>query len=90
MNHAGHHAFLDQIPPFGSYMGRMEPSPPRMFPSLPPFQKDIVGRSHEERSAFAHAIHGPGVPPHGLERMPPAPWASQVSCLFPPASHAAL
>jgi len=86
MNHAGHPAFIDQMPPFSTYMGRMESSAPRMFPNLPPFQKDIIGHYYEERSAFAHAMHGPGVPPFGLERMPPVPWASQVSCLFTLAS----
>lgn len=81
MNHAGRPTFFDQMPPFGTYIGRREPSPPRMFPNLPPFQNDLVGRPHEERAAFAHAIHGPGAP-HGLERMPPTPWGPQVSGYF--------
>lgn len=81
MDHAGHPPFFDQKPPFGAFMGRREPSPPRMFPNLPPFQKDIVGHPHDERSAFAHAIYGPGNP-HGLDRIPPGPWALQVSFLF--------
>lgn len=76
MNHAGHPTFLDQMPPFGTYMGRREPSSPRMFPNLPPF-----GRRHDEQPAFAHVIHGPGVP-HGLERIPPVPWGTQVRSLL--------
>ncbi|KAJ6807334.1 KH domain-containing protein HEN4-like [Iris pallida] len=73
MNHAGHPAFVDQMPPFGPFMGRREPSPPRMFANLPPFQREIGGRLHDERSAFVHALHSSGVP-HGAERLPPAPW----------------
>lgn len=77
MDHAGHPAFFDRMPPFASFMGRREFSPPRMFPNLPPFQKDIIVHPHEERPAFAHPMHGPGVPPHGPERIPPAAWGPQ-------------
>ncbi|KAI0503454.1 hypothetical protein KFK09_014388 [Dendrobium nobile] len=77
LNHPAHPAFLDQMPPFGSYMGRREPSPPRLYGGIPPFQKDAGPRAHEERSAFAHSIHGSGVSPLGSERAPPAPWAPQ-------------
>ncbi|KAG1335013.1 KH domain-containing protein HEN4 [Cocos nucifera] len=70
----GHPAFVEQIPPFGPYMGRRESSPPRLYSNLPSFQKDSVGRPYEERSAFPHAFHGSGFPP-SLERG--APWAPQ-------------
>ncbi|XP_020582267.1 KH domain-containing protein HEN4-like [Phalaenopsis equestris] len=76
LNRSTHPAFLDQMPPFGSYMGR-EPSPPRLYGGLPPFQKDVGARAHEDRSAFAHPIHGSGVSPLGAERVPPAPWTPQ-------------
>lgn len=81
LNHPPRPAFLDQMPPFGSYMGR-DPSPPRLYGGLPPFQKDIGARAHEERSAFAHPIHGSGVSPLGADRVPPAPWAPQVTRYF--------
>ncbi|THU49898.1 hypothetical protein C4D60_Mb06t14400 [Musa balbisiana] len=68
-------AFIEQLPPYGMYMGRRESSPSRLYPNLPPFQKDPVGRLFEERSAFAHPVHGLGIPPLGIER--PAPWLPQ-------------
>ncbi|KAG0467838.1 hypothetical protein HPP92_017166 [Vanilla planifolia] len=67
-----HPPFFDQMPPFGSYGGRREPTPPRLYGGLPPFQKDA--RAHEGRAAFPHGIHGSGVPSLGVERVPPAPW----------------
>ncbi|URE08249.1 KH domain [Musa troglodytarum] len=68
-------AFIEQLPPYGLYMGRRESSPSRLYPNLPPFQKDPVGRLFEERSAFPHPVHGLGIPPLGIER--PAPWLPQ-------------
>ncbi|KAJ6796438.1 KH domain-containing protein HEN4-like [Iris pallida] len=70
MSHAGHPAFVDQMSPFGPFMGRRELSPPRMFANLSPFQREIGGHLHDERSAFVHALHNSGVP-HGAERLPP-------------------
>ncbi|RWW84858.1 hypothetical protein BHE74_00006510 [Ensete ventricosum] len=67
-------AFVEQLPPYGLYMGRRESSPPRLYPNMPPFQKDHVGRPFEERSVFAHPVHGSGIP-LGIER--PAPWPPQ-------------
>lgn len=69
MNQSAHP--LDQMPPFGPYVGRRESSPPRMYSNLPPFPNDPIGRPHEERP-FPHI---PGAPL--FERMPPAPWAPQ-------------
>ncbi|XP_058069594.1 RNA-binding KH domain-containing protein RCF3-like isoform X2 [Magnolia sinica] len=83
MNHLPHLDFPDQLPPpFAPYMGRRDPSPPRIYPGLgPSFHKfDVVGGfpPRDERSAFAHGIHKPGFPPHSSERMPSsAPWAPQ-------------
>ncbi|RZR71058.1 hypothetical protein BHM03_00003264 [Ensete ventricosum] len=68
-------AFVEQLPPYGLYMGRRESSPPRLYPNMPPFQKDHVGRPFEERSVFAHPVHGSGIP-LGIER--PAPWPPQA------------
>ncbi|WOL02206.1 KH domain-containing protein HEN4 [Canna indica] len=70
-----HPAFVDQLPPYGLYMGRRESSPSRLYPNLPPFHKDPVGRSFEERAAFPHPVHGTGISPLGVER--PAPWFAQ-------------
>ncbi|CAL9179147.1 unnamed protein product [Musa hybrid cultivar] len=67
-------AFVEQLPPYGLYMGRRESSPPRLHPYLPPFQKDPVGHPFEERSVFAHPVHGSGIP-LGVER--PASWPPQ-------------
>ncbi|XP_072994603.1 RNA-binding KH domain-containing protein RCF3-like isoform X1 [Typha latifolia] len=68
-----HPFFGEQVPPFGPYIGRQD-SPPRLFSHFPSFPKDSLGRPFEERSAFAHPMHGSGVP-HGMERM--APWGPQ-------------
>ncbi|XP_008783181.2 RNA-binding KH domain-containing protein RCF3-like [Phoenix dactylifera] len=70
----GYPTFVEQIPPFGPYMGRRESSPPRLFSNLPSFPKDSVGRPYDERSAFPPAFYGSGLPP-SLERG--APWGPQ-------------
>ena len=88
MNHPSNHAFPDQGPPFPSYMGRRELSPPGMYSGLgPSFHKFNAGmppmhggfHPHDDRSPFMHNIHRPGFPPHLSERLPPAaPWRPQV------------
>ncbi|KAJ4964783.1 hypothetical protein NE237_016632 [Protea cynaroides] len=83
INHPAHPAFLEQIPPFPSYVGRQEFSPRGMFPNLgSSFHKfEPVGGfpPHDERSAFVRNIHRPGIPPHSLERLPSsAPWGPQA------------
>ncbi|XP_008807925.2 KH domain-containing protein HEN4-like [Phoenix dactylifera] len=70
---SAHPAFVEQILPFGPFMGRRD-SPPSWYSNLPSFQKDSVGRPYDERSAFAHTFHGTSLPP-SLERA--APWAPQ-------------
>lgn len=87
MNHPSNHAFPDQGPPFPSYMGRRELSPPGMFSNLgPSFHKFNAGmppmhggfHPHNDRPPFMHNIHRPGFPPHLSERFPPAaPWGPQ-------------
>ncbi|WOH02739.1 hypothetical protein DCAR_0522128 [Daucus carota subsp. sativus] len=87
MNHPSNHAFPDQGPPFPSYMGRRELSPPGMYSGLgPSFHKFNAGmppmhggfHPHDDRSPFMHNIHRPGFPPHLSERLPPAaPWRPQ-------------
>ncbi|XP_042508732.1 KH domain-containing protein HEN4-like [Macadamia integrifolia] len=89
INHPSHPAFPDQAPSFPSYVGRRELSPSGMFPNLgPSFHKfEHVGglphhgriHPHDERSAFVHSIHRPGIPPHSSERLPSsAPWGPQA------------
>ncbi|KAM0951582.1 putative K domain-containing protein [Dioscorea sansibarensis] len=77
-NQIGHPPFTDQLPPFGSYMGRRESPPPRMLHNLPPpfLNYDSVGRPHEDRPPFG-PMHGPGMAPHNFERFLPPPWAPQ-------------
>ncbi|XP_074572838.1 uncharacterized protein LOC141829292 isoform X2 [Curcuma longa] len=70
-----HRSFVEQIPPYGLHIGRRESSPSRLNSNLPPFQKELVGRPFEERAAFAHRMHGSGIPPLGVER--PGPWLPQ-------------
>lgn len=82
MSHLPRPAFPDQAPPFVPYMGRRDASPPRMYHNLgSSFHKfEPVGGfpPHDERSAFLHGVHRPGIPPHGYDRMPPsAPWGPQ-------------
>ncbi|KAA8538242.1 hypothetical protein F0562_027935 [Nyssa sinensis] len=80
-------AFLDQVPPFSSYVGRRELSPLGMYSNLDPsFHKlDTVGGLpppggfHVDRPPFMHNIHGPGIPLHISERKPSsAPWGPQA------------
>eukprot|EP00262_Sarcandra_glabra_P003815 TRINITY_DN1462_c0_g1_i1.p1 TRINITY_DN1462_c0_g1~~TRINITY_DN1462_c0_g1_i1.p1 ORF type:complete len:702 (-),score=150.80 TRINITY_DN1462_c0_g1_i1:493-2598(-) len=83
INHLPRPGFSDQGPPHAPFMGRRETSsPPGMYSNLgPSFQKfDSVGGlpPYDDRSAFAHNIHKPGVPPHGFEnRASSAPWIPQ-------------
>lgn len=82
-NQIGRPPFNDQLPPFGSYMGRRESPPPRMLHNLPPpfLNYDSVGRPHEDRPPFG-PMHGPGMAPHNFERFLPPPWAPQVCKSF--------
>lgn len=87
MGHLPRPAFPDQAPPFVPYMGRRDASPPRMYHNLgSSFHKfEPVGGfpPHDERSAFLHGVHRPGIPPHGYDRMPSsAPWGPQVCVCF--------
>lgn len=78
-------AFVDQVHPFPSYMGRRELSPPGMYPNLgPSFHKfDAVGgppphggfHLHDDRSSFMHNVHRLGAPPYMSDRKP---WGPQV------------
>ncbi|KAJ0980378.1 hypothetical protein J5N97_008633 [Dioscorea zingiberensis] len=78
MNQIGRPPFVDRIPPFGSYMGRRESSPPRLLHNLPPsfHNYDSMGRPHEDRPGFG-PMHGPGMAPHNFDRFLPPPWAPQ-------------
>lgn len=89
MVHHPNPAFMEQMPPFPSYMGRREFSPPGTFSNRgPPFNnfdgpggRPPVGgfHPHDDRPHFAHDFPRPGIPPHMSERMPPgAPWGTQV------------
>ncbi|XP_043709304.1 KH domain-containing protein HEN4-like [Telopea speciosissima] len=87
IHHLSHPAFPDQVPSFPSYVGRRELSPqvPNLGPSFHKFEH--VGglpphgriHPHDERSAFVHNIHRPGIPPHSSERLPSsASWGAQA------------
>lgn len=84
MNHPLNPTFLDHVPPFPSYVGRREHSPPGMYsnfgPSFPKF--DVGGpprhagfHPHDDRSLFMHEVRRPGLAPHIPERKP---WGAQV------------
>ncbi|KAK9983100.1 hypothetical protein SO802_032625 [Lithocarpus litseifolius] len=85
INYPSNPAFLDQVPPFPSYMGRRELSPPGMYSNLgPSFHKfDAVGgppphggfHPHDDRSPFMHNIHRLGAAPHLLSER--KPWGPQ-------------
>lgn len=85
INYSSNPAFLDQVSPFPSYMGRRELSPPGMYSNLgPSFHKfDAAGGPpphggflpHDDRSPFMHNIHRLGAPPFLSERKP---WGPQV------------
>ena len=94
INYPSNPAFLDQVPPFPSYMGRRELSPPGMYSNLgPSFHKfDAVGgppphggfHPHDDRSPFMHNIHRLGAAPHLLsERKPWGPQVLNYCDLFP-------
>lgn len=85
-------AFLEQMPPFPSYMGRREFSPSRTFSNRGPSFNKFDGpgslppgggfHPHDDHPPFAHDFPRPGIPPHISERMSSAaPWGSQVSNL---------
>ncbi|OMO57491.1 hypothetical protein COLO4_35360 [Corchorus olitorius] len=78
INHPSNPAFLDQVPPFSSFMGRREFSPPG---GLGPYHHfDAFGgppprggfHPHDDPS-FIRNIHRPGMPPHISERRPWGP-----------------
>ncbi|XVE95106.1 hypothetical protein REPUB_Repub02eG0068100 [Reevesia pubescens] len=78
INHPQNPAFLDQVPPFPSFIGRREFSPP----GLGPFHHfDAFGgppphggfHPHDD-PLFMRNIHRPGMPPHISERKP---WGTQ-------------
>ncbi|KAJ0085305.1 hypothetical protein Patl1_08747 [Pistacia atlantica] len=85
MNHPLNPAFLDHVPPFPSYVGRREHSPPGMYSNFgPSFHKfNVVGgppphggfHPHDDRSLFMHHVRRPGMAPHIPERKP---WGAQV------------
>ncbi|KAG6402617.1 hypothetical protein SASPL_134819 [Salvia splendens] len=88
MVHHPNPAFMEQMPPFPSYVGRREFSPPGTFSNRgPPFNnfdgpggRPPVGgfHPHDDRPHFAHDFPRSGIPPHMSERMPPgAPWGTQ-------------
>lgn len=83
--------FMDQGPPFPSFMGRRELSPPGLYPNFGPFSKfDAAGgpparggfHFPDDRSLLMHHLHRPGMAPHMSERKP---WVLQVltvDCIF--------
>ncbi|KAG8377422.1 hypothetical protein BUALT_Bualt08G0031300 [Buddleja alternifolia] len=78
MDHPPNPAFMEQVPPFPSYMGRREFSPPGMYPNRgPPFNK-FDGppgggfHPHDDHPPFAHDFPrpwGPQGPTEGAGRM---------------------
>ncbi|XP_021721203.1 KH domain-containing protein HEN4-like [Chenopodium quinoa] len=72
INHPSNLAFSDRAPPFPSFMGRREVSPPGMFPKHgPSFRNaDYIGlppmhggfHPHDEHPPFMHDIHRHGGP----------------------------
>ncbi|PIN10084.1 PolyC-binding proteins alphaCP-1 [Handroanthus impetiginosus] len=90
LGHPPNPAFLEQMPPFPSYMPRREFSPSGTFSNRgPPFNKfDGPGglppgggfHPHDDHPPFAHDFPGPGIPPHISGRMSSAaPWGPQGS-----------
>ncbi|KAL0288187.1 UNVERIFIED_CONTAM: RNA-binding KH domain-containing protein RCF3 [Sesamum angustifolium] len=88
LGHPPNPAYLEQMPPFPSYMGMREFSPSRTFSHRgPPFNKfDGPGglppgggfHPHDDHPPFAHDFPRPGIPPHMSERMSSAaPWGPQ-------------
>ncbi|KAK8600984.1 hypothetical protein V6N13_059275 [Hibiscus sabdariffa] len=76
INHPSNSAFMDQGPPFPSFMGRREFSPPGIGPfhhfdafGGPPPR----GGFHPHDPPFMRNIHRPGMPPHISERKPWGP-----------------
>ncbi|KAF6142164.1 hypothetical protein GIB67_037082 [Kingdonia uniflora] len=87
-NNPLHPSFPDQVSRFPPFMGRREPSPPRMFPNMgPPFNKfssiggmPLHGRMYpqDDRPAFAHNAQRPGFSSQNFGRDPTsAPWEPQ-------------
>ncbi|KAH6837924.1 hypothetical protein C2S53_000393 [Perilla frutescens var. hirtella] len=90
MGHPPNPGFMEQMPPFPSYMARREFSPSGTFSNRgPPFNNfdgpgghPPVGgfHPHDDQPPFAHDFPRPGMAPHISERMPPAaPWGPQGS-----------
>lgn len=87
MGHPPNPAYLDQMPPFQSFMARREYSPSGTFSNRgPPFNNfdgpgglpPVGFHPHDDQPSFAHDYPRPGIPPHISERMPPtAPWGPQ-------------
>lgn len=79
INHPSNLAFSDRAPPFPSFMGRREVSPPGMFPNLGPSFRNIdyVGapplhggfHPHDEHPPILHDIHR-----HGIPNISERPW----------------
>ncbi|XVE70271.1 hypothetical protein DITRI_Ditri10aG0059100 [Diplodiscus trichospermus] len=75
--HPPNPAFMDQVPPFPSFMGRREFSPPRVGPfhhfdafgGPPPHG----GFHPHDDPLFMRNMHRPGMPPHISERKPWGP-----------------
>ncbi|CAK9157929.1 unnamed protein product [Ilex paraguariensis] len=77
INHRSNPSFLDQVPPFPSYAGRRERSPPGMYSnSGPSFHNiDSIGGlpsyggfyPHDDRPPFLHNYHRSGFPPNTSE-----------------------
>lgn len=82
---SGHPVFVDQVPPFSSFMGRRERSPPGPRSNFfQPFHKfDHIGvLPHDERSAFPRTHYTSGFSNHGGERIPSASWGAKVCFSF--------
>lgn len=78
---SSHPPFLDQPPPYPSYMGRREFSPARMYSNMGPTYPKFDASYHlhdDHRPPFMRDFHRPGLPPHLSQRSPSsAPWRPQ-------------
>ncbi|KAF5739822.1 hypothetical protein HS088_TW12G01033 [Tripterygium wilfordii] len=78
INYRSNQGFLDQVPPFASFLGRRELSPSGMYSNLGPSVRKFdafdgpiprgVFHPHDDNSLFMHSIHRQGIPHHMSER----------------------
>ncbi|XAR48459.1 hypothetical protein NMG60_11031282 [Bertholletia excelsa] len=82
LKHPSNPAFPEQGPPFPSYLGRRELSPPGMYSNMgPSFHRELPVHGgfhpHDDGPPFMHNVHRPGIPPHISERNPSSAWGPQ-------------